>query len=465
MELKFRATFANEDLHYAVGVLDPAEDYAIRVVDPTHIIMTDREKWTPGTDPSAVFGITEEEYNWKDTDPDKLDDLAQKLRSEIPKDRLIAEKDGVREKDRAESIDYGKYVRYRKAVNEQRRDAVIAKMLAAENLHVMYLNETGKPAVFGYNFILMYESKEIALDAANEYRKRNLPVLVSTFTKEQYNKEETKSVFQELIVMGFPTILFTDADKRQSMILIKDIIKHKDFIGQKNNLIYGNPALDFALTNMFQFMRTPNPIDRSDPEKAKEMVTKQIAFYESRIVESLSDARFLVPTMALPDGKITTPVLRMQPKAQQPEAAADTAENADKEEKKETKAAKKDAKEENAEETPAKQYLPVFTNGMEFYSDKDSYKAAVLTYDNVMDLVKDAKLDGIVINMKSRCALPCGPERFKQVEDYRAWKAEQDAKNPAPAENAEEAPADDTAAEQTDEGGDKPFVPIINKNK
>ena len=116
MELRFNVTYTNEDLKYAIGTVGPkgAEDYAIRVVDPTHIIMTDHETLTPGTDPSALFGLTEEEYNWKDTDPEKLDDLAQKLRTDIPKDRLIAERDGVRKKDRVESIDYGKFVRYSK---------------------------------------------------------------------------------------------------------------------------------------------------------------------------------------------------------------------------------------------------------------------------------------------------------------------------------------------------------------
>lgn len=455
MEIKFTATYVNEDLKYAVGYIGVPgmEDYVIRVLDPTHIIMTDHETWTPGTDPSAIFGITEEEYGWKDTDTEKLDELAQRLRTDIPKDRLIAEKDGVRKKDRVESIDYGKFVRYRKERNERRRDEVISRMLAAEELYCMYCGETNKPYVFGYSYMLMYEDKNIAMEQANEFRKRNIPLLVSTFTRDQFNKEDTKSVFQELIVLGYPLIMFLDAEKRQSMIQIKEIIKHKDYIGQKNNLIYGNPKLDFAMTNLFQFLRTPNNMDRSDPEKFREAVAKQLSFLESRVVEALSEARFLVPTKQLPDGKVTTPVLRTQPKknnqpenAENPEAAAENAQ---------------------PEETTAeiiKQLLPVFSNGMEFFSDNNQFKAAVLPYDAVLDMVKTGKLDGFLINMKSRCQLPCGEERFKQVENFRAWKAEH-APDESPVENPNEGAVEPAAAGGEAEAApaDTPFVPIVNK--
>lgn len=446
MELKFKATHVNDDLKYAAGVIgNPgAEDYVIRVIDPTHIIMTDPETWTPGTDPSAIFGITEEEYGWKDSDVDRLDDLAQKLRTDIPKDRLIHESEGVRKKDRVESIDYGKYVRWRKERNEKRRDEIIGRMLAAEELYCMYSGETNKPFVFQGSYMLLYEDKNVAMEQANEFRKRNIPLLVSTFTRDQFNKEDTKSVFQELIVLGYPVIMFFDAEKRQSMVPVKEIVKHKDFIGQKNNLIYGNPKLDFAMTNLFQFMRVPHPMPQNlseeDQQKFKDAFVKQVSFMESRVVEALSDARFLVPTKQLDNGQVTTPVLRMSPKK---------AEGAEGEEPK----AEDTAKENEA----VKQFLPVFTNGMEFVSDKNQFKAAVLPYDAVLEMVRNGKLEGIIINMKSKCSMPCGEERFKQVEAYRAWKAEHMPEAAESAEESAEAPANDDAQ------GDTPFVPIVNK--
>lgn len=449
MELRFRTTYVNDELKYAVGLVGPAgaEEFAMRVIDPTHIIMTDPETWTPGTDPSALFGLTEEEYNWKDTDLEKLDELAQKLRTDIPTDRLIAERDGVRKKDRVESIDYGKYVRYRKERNERRRDEMIARMLNAEELYCMYCGETNKPYVFQYSFLQMFEDKAVAMELANEYRKRNIPLLVSTFTRDQFNKENEKSVFQELQVLGYPIIMFFDAEKRQGMLPIKEIVKHSAYIGQKNNLIYGNPHLDFAMTNLFQFLRTPNNIDRSDPEKFKEAVAKTLSFMESRFVEALSDARFLIPTKAMPDGKVIPAMIKMSQK----KPAAPAAEGAE-----------EAAKTEAAEETVEKNFLPVFTNGMEFVSDKDQFKAAVVPLDDIIKMVRELKLDGILINMKSKCAMPCGEERFAQVEKFREWKAEH---APEAAQNEEVPETLEPAADASDEApADTPFVPIINKN-
>ncbi len=449
MELRFKTTYVNDELKYAVGLVGPAgaEEYAMRVLDPTHIIMTDPETWTPGTDPSALFGLTEEEYNWKDSDLEKLDELAQKLRTDIPTDRLLAERDGVRKKDRVESIDYGKYVRYRKERNERRRDEMIERMLNAEELYCMYCGETNKPYVFQYSFLQMFEDKAVAMELANEYRKRNIPLLVSTFTRDQFNKENEKSVFQELQVLGYPIIMFFDAQKRQGMIPIKEIVKHSAYIGQKNNLIYGNPHLDFAMTNLYQFLRTPNNIDRSDPEKFKEAVAKTLSFMESRFVEALSDARFLVPTKTMPDGKVIPAMIKMSQK----KPAAPAAEGAE-----------EAAKTEAAEETIEKNFLPVFTNGMEFVSDKDQFKAAVVPLDDIIKMVREIKLDGILINMKSKCAMPCGEERFAQVEKYREWKAEH---APEAAQNEEVPETLEQAADGADEAPvDTPFVPIVNKN-
>jgi hypothetical protein len=166
---------------------------------------------------------------------------------------------------------------------------------------------------------------------------------------------------------------------------------------------------------------------------------------ESRFVEALSDARFLVPTKAMPDGKVVPAMIKMSQK--KPAAAAEGAEEA----------AKTEAAEEEVIE---KNFLPVFTNGMEFHSDKDQYKAAVLPLDDLIKMVRELKLDGMLINMKSKCAMPCGEERFAQVEKYREWKAEHLAE-----ENQEEIPESLEAPAEADEApADTPFVPIVNKN-
>ena len=149
----------------------------------------------------------------------------------------------------------------------------------------------------------------------------------------------------------------------------------------------------------------------------------------------------------MPDGKVVPAMIKMSQK--KPAAAAEGAEEA----------AKTEAAEEEVIE---KNFLPVFTNGMEFVSDKDQFKAAVVPLDDIIKMVRELKLDGMLINMKSKCAMPCGEERFTQVEKYREWKAEH---APEAAQNEDVPETLEPAADGSDEAPvDTPFVPIVNKN-
>ncbi len=406
MQLKFKGSYVNEEMQFSVGIVLPMGEYAMRVVDPTHVIMTDVEIWDPEKgDPSALFGITEEEYALKDTDPEKLADLAQRLRSEIPTDRLLAEQNGVRRRERAASVDYGKYERYLKAKREKQRDDVIADLLSNENLYAMYCAETGRPYIFGYRFIMMFKDKSMAMEAANEYRKKNVPLIVHSFAKETFNKEDAMSIFREFSLMGMQYIMYVGESGMQSLLFCRDILNHAAFLGNKTNAVYGNAMLDFALTHYYQYLRTPNLNDRTDPEKFKKAVAAQLAFNESRVTEGIAEARFLVPTMTDAKGNLKTPIVRMTKEAKGGEDEGET-----------------------------KSFLPVFTSGMEFVSENGKFKASVLPYDSLLQMVKDGKLDGFIINMKSQCSLVCTESRYKQVEEYLKWKKEH------PAETRSEVP-------------------------
>ena len=99
---------------------------------------------------------------------------------------------------------------------------------------------------------------------------------------------------------------------------------------------------------------------------------------------------------------------------------------------------------------------------MEFVSDKDQYKAVVIPLDDLVKMVRETKLDGILINMRSKCAVPCGEERFAQVEKYRAWKAEHQGET-----QNEEIPdsMNDSEAAGVDAPADAPFVPTESQDK
>ncbi len=112
VKIKIQRVFKGENLNYTVGICRELRTYVMEVVDTTGFIMSENsaDKEHIAT---ALFGITAEEFAYKDGNVRKLDDLAFELMHNVPKDRLIAEF-YVRKNDRAETIDDGKYVAARK---------------------------------------------------------------------------------------------------------------------------------------------------------------------------------------------------------------------------------------------------------------------------------------------------------------------------------------------------------------
>jgi len=87
MELKFKRQYISKK-QYAVGEIDVFLGYAMEVTDLRTKLQDG--KLEPGESCMLLFGITPEEYAWKDADTAKLDKLANDLRKNVPADRLIA---------------------------------------------------------------------------------------------------------------------------------------------------------------------------------------------------------------------------------------------------------------------------------------------------------------------------------------------------------------------------------------
>lgn len=87
MELQFKREYISKK-QYAVGELQALLGYAMEVIDLRTRLQDG--KLEPGESCMLLFGITPEEYAWKDSDTAKLDHLADKLRKNVPADRLIA---------------------------------------------------------------------------------------------------------------------------------------------------------------------------------------------------------------------------------------------------------------------------------------------------------------------------------------------------------------------------------------
>ena len=90
VKLHIKRVFKGENLNYSLGIVENLNLYVMELIDTTGFIMGipgQTSKLEPAT---AVFGITKEEFDLKDNDVSKLDDLAFELMHKLPKDRIIA---------------------------------------------------------------------------------------------------------------------------------------------------------------------------------------------------------------------------------------------------------------------------------------------------------------------------------------------------------------------------------------
>ena len=134
--------FKGENLNYNLGIVEGLNLYVMEVTDTTGFIMgipgeTSKEK--PAT---AVFGITKEEFDLKDSDVSKLDDLAFELMHKIPQDRIIAE-NNLRKDGREETIDNGKYASEKVADLEEQKKKIMGESAerAKKLIGEMFKNE------------------------------------------------------------------------------------------------------------------------------------------------------------------------------------------------------------------------------------------------------------------------------------------------------------------------------------
>ena len=124
VKIKIRRVFKGENLNYCLGIVEDLNLYVMELTDTTGFIMGIPGQTSRLEPATAVFGITKEEFDLKDNDISKLDDLAFELMHKLPKDRIIAE-NNLRKEDRAETIDGGKYATEKMAeLKQKKKDAV-----------------------------------------------------------------------------------------------------------------------------------------------------------------------------------------------------------------------------------------------------------------------------------------------------------------------------------------------------
>ncbi len=124
VKVQIRRVFKGENLNYTIGIIHDLNLYVMEVTDTTGFIMGIPGKTSKDNPATAVFGITREEFDFKDTDVSKLDDLAFELMHKIPQDRIIAE-NNLRKEGREETIDAGRYASEKIADLEERKKQIL----------------------------------------------------------------------------------------------------------------------------------------------------------------------------------------------------------------------------------------------------------------------------------------------------------------------------------------------------
>lgn len=207
VKITIKRVFKGENLNYNVGIVEKLGLYVIEVTDTTGFIMGipgETSKENPAT---AVFGITKEEFELKDSDTAKLDDLAFELMHKIPQDRIIAE-NNLRKDGRIQSIDDGKYAREKTADLEQMKKEAVE--LSAENAkkiisaafekeegYVIYTKGAGNklPTIDNSGAIQFFSKEEYAKNVVDRAPEVPLEIL-------KLDKKGLAMLFQNLFRYG-----------------------------------------------------------------------------------------------------------------------------------------------------------------------------------------------------------------------------------------------------------------------
>jgi len=88
MEIRYKRTYIPpKGKRYTAGEIQAMLGYAVEAADPRVVLK--EGKLAPGEICMMLFAITPEEYAWKDSEPNALDRLVEKLCKQVPADRLL----------------------------------------------------------------------------------------------------------------------------------------------------------------------------------------------------------------------------------------------------------------------------------------------------------------------------------------------------------------------------------------
>lgn len=360
----------------------------MEVMDPAGRIMCDSEKWTPGNVAVAVFGITDDEYNLFSEDVAAFSSLVERLKTDIPKDRLFSERNCVRQTDRKNTIDEnGKFKKYleekvKKHAPENTTGMLISKLLSSQKLCVAYSVDTDRPIlkVVNDNANLILTENEETMDKFLE----NQPNLYKkVFLADEINTEGKNSVFVYFYKIGINMLGYLFDNNRVMTFPMEAIIKSDEYKANKPSGL-ANPEFDRYTTALFQILRTVN----LDDEKTKEIFNKNVGYLDMKITEKVIDGQFLLGQKLL------------QHKDGSAEASLSVIEQ------KETK----------------ERLLPVASCDEEYTIKDESFTRIPVSYERLKEIIEKSGLSGFVINCSSKCTVKFNKQKIEQAEKFKKWR-------------------------------------------
>lgn len=130
VKITIRPYYKSDTMNYTVGIIENLGLYVLQATDTQGFIMGIPGKTTSEAPAMAVFGISKEEFELKDNDRERLDDLAGLLMRELPQDRIIVE-NNLRTEGRADTVDNGKYAAEKVAELEAKKKELEEKSAEA----------------------------------------------------------------------------------------------------------------------------------------------------------------------------------------------------------------------------------------------------------------------------------------------------------------------------------------------
>ena len=396
MEFKYEKRFENNENWYTVGVIrglvKDEEVYAVEVMDPAGKEMCDPDEWSPGNVAIAVFGITEAEYNMFSEDINAFDELVERLKRDIPKDRMFAERNCVRKSDRKDTIDEnGEFKKYMEAKVKRaipnaglNPKELIVQILDAEKICVAYSSVTARPVLNVVNdkANLIMTLDENVMDKFVAAQKN---LYKKVFLKSVINSENEDSVFNYFYKTGINMLGFLLPDNRIMTIPMEAIINSEAFRAKRLEGVY-NPVLERCVTCLYQLLGTVK-----EEDKNSENFKKNTQYLDIKIMEESLGAKFIIGQKAKKheDGRV--------------EFALSVVE------RKET----------------GERLIPAATCEEEFFVQGEGFEKITVSYDQLKDVVEKSGVDGFVVNCRSKCAFKFTKQKMEQVERFRAWRDEQ----------------------------------------